>query len=132
MACNCACSEVNDAAKAGLQPVDLLSLFLDVDAQLIAVLLLNLLISELFGLVTVLSSCATRLSPLTLRQRGFFLGLVLPGNSTLVVWRLNPHCALWHLYDIASFDVSSRQPSISQHAANILCPGFSYDFTVLL
>jgi len=34
-----------------LQPIDLLSLFLDVDAQLIAILLLNLLISALFGLV---------------------------------------------------------------------------------
>ena len=34
-----------------IAPIDLLSLFLDVDAQLIAILLLNLLISELFGLV---------------------------------------------------------------------------------
>jgi hypothetical protein len=29
----------------------------------------------------------------TLQHRAFFLGLVLPGNSTLVVWHLNPHCA---------------------------------------
>jgi len=34
-----------------LQPVDLLRLFLDVNAQFVAVLLLNLLISELFDLV---------------------------------------------------------------------------------
>src|ERR1700738_2376974 len=51
MACNYACSEVKGRHQAGLQPVDLLRLFLDIDAQLVAILLLNLLVAALFGLV---------------------------------------------------------------------------------
>ena len=34
-----------------MQPINLLRLFLDVDAQLVAILLLNLLVAELIGLV---------------------------------------------------------------------------------
>jgi len=66
------------------------------------------------------------LSP-TLRQRAFFLGLVLPGYSTLVVWRLNHQCALWHLYNITKSDVFPRQCSVTQHPADVLRLGLSHN-----
>jgi hypothetical protein len=99
-----------------LQPIDLLRLLLDVNAQLVAVLLLDLLVAELFGLVqSAIELRNQTLSP-TLRQRAFFLGLVLPGYFTLVVWRLNPHCALWHLYS------STPSPNIRQKNFVLVSP----------
>ena len=62
MACNCACSDVKTAAKLELQPVDLLRLFLDVNDQLVAVLLLNLLVAELFGLAHGAVRCRSLIS----------------------------------------------------------------------
>jgi hypothetical protein len=101
--------------QAGLQPIDLLRLLLDVDAQLVAVLLLELLVAELFGLVhSAIELRNQTLSP-TLRQRAFFLGLVLPGYSTLAVWRLNRHCVFWHLHDVAGVYAASRQQTLAQH-----------------
>jgi hypothetical protein len=98
MACNCTCSEVKAVAKLGLQPIDLLRLLLNVNAQLVAVLLLDLLVAELFGLVQsaieLYNDClpypaaAAFFGPLD----SFFFSL--PGYSTLVVWRLNRHRAL--------------------------------------
>ena len=50
MACKCAFSEVNAAARLDCTRVDLLCLLLDVNPQMVVVLLLNLLVAELFGL----------------------------------------------------------------------------------
>jgi hypothetical protein len=87
-----------------LQPIDLLRLLLDVNAQLVAILLLDMLVAEFFGLVhSAIELRNQTLSPLPLRQRAFFLGLVLPGYFTLMIWRLNPHCALWPLYNITKY-----------------------------
>src|SRR5271165_89896 len=63
-----------------------------------------------------LSSCATRLSPLPCGSALSSWGLVLPGYFTLVVWRLNPHCALWHLYS------STPSPNIRQKNFVLVSP----------
>ena len=108
-------------------PVFRAYLLLDVNAQLVAVLLLDLLVAELFGLVhSAIELRNQTLSP-TLRQRAFFLGLVLPGYSTLVVWRLNYQCALWHLYNITKSGVFPRQYSVTQHPADVLRLGLSHN-----
>jgi hypothetical protein len=63
----------------------------------------------------------------TVRQRAFFLGLVLPGYFTLVVWRLNRHRTLWHLYNIAASDVFPRRYAVTQHPADVLRLGLSHN-----
>ena len=127
MACNCACSEVNAAVKLDCNRSICCSLLLDVDAQLVAVLLLDLLVAEFFGLVhSAIELRNQTLSP-TLRQRAFFLGLVLPGYFTLAVWRLNRHCVLWHLHDIAGVYAAPRQQTLAQHPADVLRLGLSHN-----
>src|SRR5271166_168999 len=89
--------------------------------------LLDLLVAELFGLVQSAIELRNQTLAPTLRQRAFFLGFVLPGYFTLVVWRLNPRCALWHLYNIAKSDVFSRQYSVTQHLADVFRLGLSHN-----
>jgi hypothetical protein len=73
---------------SGLQAIDLLRLLLDVNAQLVAVLLLDLLVAELFGLVhSAIELCNKTVSP-TLRQRAFFFGLVLPEQLPTIFQRV--------------------------------------------
>src|ERR1700730_14942505 len=65
-------------------PIDLLRLLLDVNAQLVAVLLLDLLISELFGLVhRAIELYNQALSP-TLRQLALYGPLVVDKSLVLV------------------------------------------------
>jgi hypothetical protein len=76
------------AIRNTLRIANLLRLLLDVNAQLVAVLLLDLLVAELFGLVHIaIELCNETVSP-TLRQRAFFLGLVLPEQLPAIFQRV--------------------------------------------
>jgi hypothetical protein len=126
MACNCACSEANNSAK------------LDCSRSICCAFSWtytpnwSLYCCWIFGRGVVRPGsqryrAAQPDSLPTLRQRAFFLGLVLPGYPTLVVWRLNPQCALWHLYNITKSDVFPRQYSVTQYPADVLRLSLSHN-----